>query len=71
MKAEILLNCSLRDIKDSGMRTEGREEIEIVLQRKLYKTWQMMNTEKKIKMSDFVTLESWNRIIDKGRKAKI
>ena len=70
MKAEILLNCSLRDVKDSGMRTEGREEIEIMLQRKLYKTWQMMNTEKKIKMS-VPTLESWNRIIDKGRKAKI
>lgn len=31
----------------------------------------MMHRETKIKMSEFVTLESWNRIIDKSRKAKI
>ena len=45
--AEILLNYSLRGINNSGMRTEGREEIETVLKRKHDKIWQMMSCEKK------------------------
>ena len=47
--AEILLNYSSRDINNSGMRTEGREEIETVLQRKHNKIWQMMSCEKEDK----------------------
>jgi len=47
--AEILLNYSLRGINNSGMRTEGREEIETVLKRKHDKIWQMMSCEKKDK----------------------
>ena len=47
MKAEILLNCPLRDVNNSGMKIEWREEIEMVTQRKLHKTWQKMNREKR------------------------
>ena len=54
------------------MRTEGREEIETVLKRKHDKIWQMMSCEKKrIKIPDFLTWKSWDRIINKGRKANI